>query len=252
MIQSHKLPSKVIKTVVISCTLGLSLAFSATVLAGTFGATYYNPRNPSRPVTRTGSGATRGGCEEATQAKVGTHAGLVALAPKEHVGRTSSTHPTFVWFVPDGKSYPMELTLYESGAKGRGKPIQTIQMQSSPGLMKWSLPADQPGLSVGKRYLWQVALICNPNRPSKDQWMEAEVEVVEAPADLKAALSTMNDPLKQAVLYSQAGLWYDAISETLRDANGKAVRLTLLEQLSQMESPEQRTQLRAVLVNEQL
>ena len=78
------------------------------------------------------------------------------------------------------------------------------------------------------------------------------MEVVEAPADLKAALSTTNDPLKQAVLYSQAGLWYDAISATLKDTNGKTVRLTLLEQLSQMESPEQRTQLRAVLVNEQL
>jgi Domain of Unknown Function (DUF928) len=209
----------------------------------------YNPRNPSRPKTPTGSWASRG-CETTQNSKAGNPSEglLTLLAPRNHIGLTGSSHPTFVWFVPEQKPYPVEFTLFEySREQGRGQKLQTIALQSSPGRMTLSLPKDQPGLTVGKTYVWQVALICSRNRPSRNIWTETVIEVSQLPTDLTAALAVTTEPLKRAELYAQAGFWYEALAETLKSPTAKPFRQTLVTDLGKLESPEQRKQLEAVL-----
>lgn len=205
----------------------------------------YVPHEPSKPVTVGGSTGTRGSCEETSQPT-----SLTLLAPQEHIGRTTSFHPTFAWYVPSQQPMATELTLFEYGPKGRGKEIKTFQLQSSPGMMQWRLPTSEPGLNVGKTYLWQVTLICNRLRPSQNPWMEALVEVTAAPSRLKTVLSQTTDPLQKAKAYAEAGFWYDALAETFDTPAARSFRLSLLEQLSRLETSQQKAQLEQIVANE--
>jgi hypothetical protein len=233
----------VFKTLVLISSVGyLSMMISSSALAG------YTPRNPSRPKTPTGSWASRG-CDTAQPSPTATapKGVLTLLAPRNHIGVTSSTHPTLVWFVPDQKPYPVELTLFEYGPQGRGQKLQTITLQSAPGRMTFSLPQDQPGLTMGKTYVWQVALMCSRNRPSRNIWTETVLQVGQLAPDLQAALATTTDSLKRAELYAQAGFWYEALAETLKSPTAKSFRQTLITDLGKLESPEQQQQLETAM-----
>lgn len=215
---------------VASCVTSLLLAQGQAALAG------YDPPPEQRPPSGyTTSSGTRGGCSGSEGLP------LTVLAPEKHVGQTVSVHPTFAWFVPDFKPKPLEFTLHEYGSDGKPKPVQKIGLQSSPGIMKLSLPEDKPGLVRGKRYLWQVAILCNPNYPSSDVVANAEIEVVEMPPPLKRQLSTTSDRLEMANLYTRAGLWYDALREAIGSAEDSRlgeVASTLLKELASLEEQE--------------
>lgn len=218
------------------CTLSLWSSLTPIAIAQ-----YRRPSQPSAPRrgTTTPTGV-RGGC--GGEAKVP----LTALAPVQHVGQTTSTHPTVAWFVPDQNPYPIELTLFEASAKGRGKTLYTTRLAGAAGIMSFTLPSDQPPLTSGKQYIWQVAMICNPNRPSQDRWVETLVEVVPMPSDLKTKLAKTRDSLQRSQLYAQSSLWYDALAEALKAPSANAAHLDLLKTLSQMEVPEHQTRLAAI------
>jgi hypothetical protein len=230
---------------VISCTLGCLLMMVPSALAGydpgspsspatstgTTGTRAYNPPpNPSRPSGPTGSSGTRGGCEASGDTS------LTPLAPVSHVGRTTAIRPTFAWFVPEAKAYPVKFYLYEYSNEGKGDLIEQIDLQSKPGIMQLQLPETSPELKVGQKYSWQVALICKANRPSADLIAEAVVEVAAMPDSLKSTLAKTTDTLKRSQLYAQAGFWYDAMAETLKDAKAKPFQLNLLNELAQLET----------------
>ncbi len=213
-----------------SFVLCLSIVITQAALAE-----YQPPPDQRPPGGYTSTTGPRGGCE----ASQGTS--LTVLAPQRHVGRTVSTHPTFAWFVPDIKPFALEFTLYELNPGSVLKLAQKISLQSSPGIMQLSLPKDKPGLAVGQRYLWQVAMICDHNHPSSDLVAKAEIEVVEMPPDLKRTLFTEMDRLKIADLHAEAGLWYDALHAALeptKDSRLGEVASTLLENLAKLEEPE--------------
>ncbi|MEC4813512.1 MAG: DUF928 domain-containing protein [Scytonema sp. PMC 1069.18] len=217
------LPKNLINKPLLSCLLTLELT--------TVALAYNPPKNPSRPKEPVGSNSTRtNGCS----AKAPTS--LTALAPTGHIGRTVSQQPTFAWFVPETKPYNMEFTLYEYGESGRGKEIQSIELQSTPGIMTISLSKEKITLTAGNKYLWQIALLCDLNNPAKDLVAETVIEVVKIPADLANTLTKTTDHIKRAQIYADAGFWYDAMAEALKDPNSKAFRLKMLTKLSQLET----------------
>ncbi len=210
-----------------SFALALFLLLTTTALAA-----YKPPANPSRPRTATGSNSSRNnGCTGNAQTS------LTALAPLAYVGQTVSPQPTFAWFVPDAQNRNIEFSLYEYTGNGKSKLLHRIQQPStSSRIMKLLLPGEKASLAVGNKYWWQVALLCNPNHPSEDLLVKAEIEVVATPIDLKNALSQTKEPLKRADLYAEKGLWYDALAETLDNPANKASTLKLLEELSKFET----------------
>ncbi|MUG96615.1 DUF928 domain-containing protein [Scytonema sp. UIC 10036] len=217
---------KLINKLLLSSVLILSLVVATTALAD-----YKPPANPSRPRGSTGSNGTRtNGCFGTAQTT------LTALAPTSHSGQTSSSEPVFAWFVPDSEQREMELSLYEYVANGKGKRLQRVQLQSKLGIMSTSFAKEKLSLSVGQKYLWQIALLCNPNRPSQDLVAEAEIQVVAMPSQLMNALSRTTEPLKRAELYAEAGFWYDALGEALKEPQNKAYILKLLEELRKLEA----------------
>lgn len=223
----------------LSSIFTLSLLFTTTAIAvsqppkkPTTIAVYKPPKKPSKPKNPPSSnGARTGGCTGTTQTS------LTALAPLAYVGQTVSMQPTFAWFVPDVQSREMELSIYEY-TNGKAKLIHKMRSQSTPGIVHVSLAQEKVSLSVGQKYVWQIALLCNPNHPSEDLVVRAEIEVVPIPSRLTNALSQTTEPNKRAELYAEEGLWYDALGETLNNSTNKASTLKFLEQLSKLEEQE--------------
>lgn len=199
----------------------LLLAVAPVAIAG-----YVPPRTQKPPSDYSKSGGVRG----CPQDKIA----LTVLAPKKYVGQTTSAHPTFTWFVSN--SYPVEFRLFEFKPNGEPQEIVTpISLQSS-GISRYSLPQNQPGLTVGQKYLWQVSIKC----PQGDLIEAAEFTVVQMPS-MSNPLSTKKDGLEKVTLYAEAGLWYNALEEALKFAQDKKlgkVGANLLQDLAKSEEPD--------------
>ncbi|MGA7934820.1 MAG: DUF928 domain-containing protein, partial [Kovacikia sp.] len=199
----------------LGCVLGIYLATVPVALAR-----YRPPQGP--PPQGTSVGGRRGAC--AGNQKIG----LTALAPSSHVGQTSSTRPTFIWYMPlpapqadpqAAKRPPvsLEFRLYKAGETD-GKPLyqatlQGTAEQSTAPIMPFSLPQTAPELAIGQRYVWRVIWLCDPSYPSRVSIAQSEIEVVPLSAKLKNQLSETRDRATRVDLYAEAGLWYDALGE---------------------------------------
>ncbi len=218
---THRLKRRTIYSIGIA-TLLLSVALWIASVAL---VKYRPPKPPSAP-KENGTNATRGGCE--SNASVG----LSPLVPFSRVGQTSTQHPTFTWFMPDRSPYPLQLRLFTS----TGQPLYRTQMQSQPGMMQFSLPQDQPGLAIGQSYRWQVVLVCNPNAPSMNVVAAAEIAVVKPSSALQTQLAAAQTPQQRIDLYTESGLWYDAIAEVRKSPQSQSAVLELLDSLATSEA----------------
>lgn len=163
---------------------------------------------------------------------------LILITPNGQSGQTVSTRPTFAWFVRDAAPVPLTFRLYEQDGD-RFVLVQAIKddrLRSAPGIMVLSAEDGLPALTVGKRYRWQVELVCNPSRPSSNLFAEAAIEVVPLQAGLKTQLARSRDHLDRAKLYAQANLWYDvlktAFTPALSTTRLQALRLSVLDQVA--------------------
>lgn len=193
------------------------------------------PDDPPPQTTGT-SGGSRG-CETQTETALSSIPALILLAPTQRFGQTTATHPTFAWFMRDSGSWQMEFRIYEyDPTTQQSKLIEEIkdeQFKSSPGIMALSLSSSK--LSIGKKYLWQVELVCDSNRPSSNPFAMAALEVVPVPPELKTKLPHTHDKFGRATLYSQANLWYDVLGTVLAAADEprlRALKFSLLEQVA--------------------
>lgn len=221
-----------LNSIIASCILASALAITTVVRAE-----YKPPTSQKPPTGKTTGTISRGGCSGGAES-------LTALAPYSHVGQTSSPHPTLAWFVPDSQSYAMEVRLDKYDPSGDRTRLRTVQLQSQPGIMVLSLSEQK--LSTG-RYRWQVVILCNPNRPSSALVVEADIDVVDRPADLADALSAAR-PLTRVNLFAESGLWYDALGEALR-AEEPTIQALLadLAALEASSAPAQHEKLKQIL-----
>ncbi|KAM3114906.1 DUF928 domain-containing protein [Phormidesmis sp. 146-33] len=197
-------------------------------------AKYRPPKTPSTP-KGTGTNTTRGGsCDSSgnPRSERRPEVGLTPLAPLSHIGQTTSQHPTFVWFVPDRQSYPLQFRLFTA----TGQRLHTTEMQSQPGIMQVSLPQTQPGLATGQSYVWQVVLVCNPKAPSMSVVATAEIAVIKPSAALQTQLTTTQTPQQRINLYAESGLWYDALAEARTNPQNQVAISDLLNSLASSEA----------------
>jgi len=191
---------------------GILLSQSAVALAI---GKYIPPEERSQPSGYTRSTGSRGQCRN--DAKIP----LTLLAPYTHVGQTASKHPLLAWYVSREDSLPMQLSIYEQEENKRPKLLYSLELETKPGIMKVALPENQPILERGRRYIWEVAIICNPNLPATHIVASAEIEVV--------AEANQGD---------RASLWYDVLKLSLNNADKGQLTpesANLLRQLAQLE-----------------
>jgi hypothetical protein len=167
---------------------------------------------------------------------------LTILAPKKYVGQTASVYPTFAWFISN--SYEVEFRLFQFDTNNQPKQIgEPITLQNAPGIQSLSLPETQPALTVGQRYLWQIAISC----PQGDLIERAEFTVIQMSSNLSTKLSSAKDQLEKSKLYGEAGLWYDSFREALNFLqNNKSSKIVsnLLQNLAKSEEPRATEQLK--------
>ncbi|MCS6812267.1 MAG: DUF928 domain-containing protein [Cyanobacteria bacterium] len=170
----------------------------------------YVPPNRGTP-TRGIRGAGSRGCSippSAAKYNASKLVQLTLLVPSDHVGQTVSSHPSFYWHVSAVPSVPMEFSLVQPGV---AMPLLVKQVTvTKPGVVELTLPPNHPGLKVGSRYRWSVALVCNSDRRSNDVFAQSWIErVATTPEGVTQASNAT--PAQQAELYAKAGLWYDAL-----------------------------------------
>ena len=200
-------------------------------IAPTATAEYKKPKTTSAPdSSTTTSTATRGGCINSTDSKLS----LTAIAPYSHVGQTTSTHPTFSWFIPDSEYFPLEFHLEEYTAQ-RPKTVYKQKLVSKPGMMSLSLPQSSSGLTIGKKYRWKVVMRCTRYKAVVTM---AEIEVVAPTSKLKTAFEQTSGIGRIVDLYSSTGLWYDALEMTLSAADVHRIELQnqLIQELASSET----------------
>jgi hypothetical protein len=224
-------------TFVTSCLLCLSLGINYAALAEyKKPSTTQNDAPQGESTTITG---IRGGgsCSEGATTK------LTALAPYSHTGHSVSQHPTFAWYVPDTGSYPVQFRLYEydtASQNAKGKNIVKETLSSSKGIMTYTLPSNLSPLTVGKTYIWQVVVICNPNSPSQSLMVSSEMKIVNAPPEIATQLNNTKDRAIASDLYAKAGIWYDALAQVVNMPNNpqtQSLTTQLIEQLAAIEQP---------------
>lgn len=212
-----------------SCLTGCLTCLLMTVTTSTV-AEYKKPSTTSAPDSKTTtSAASRGGCLNKNNTE------LTAIAPYSHIGQTTSTHPTFAWFIPDGEYFPLEFHLLEDTGKAKPKTIYKQNLASSPGIMYLTLPKNQPDLAVGKKYRWQVVMRCTRYLAVVAM---AEMEVIAPTPEFETELSKTSGTARRADVYAQTGLWYDALKISLEAAEFQRAELQnkLIQELIALET----------------
>lgn len=187
----------------------------------------YTAPNRGQPQRTSGTGAR--GCND------GTPVGLNLLVPNDHVGLTSSGHPTFLWYLSQPPEAALEFSLVKPG---EAQPLFVTQIQpESAGMVAMTLPEDLPALEPGEKYRWSVSVICNAQRRSGDVFAQAWIERVELPAAMAEQLKAATSEAQKAGIYAQAGYWFDALNAMYNtyttqpeNTSVKDAMLSLLEQ----------------------
>lgn len=202
----------------------------------------YRPPANSRIPRRNHSGGGVRGCGN----------NIAAIAPRlSAIGQTISTRPTLVWYNDSENAEPLELHLYryqsddaaENTADSNAVEPVFIRAigNSQKGYMSYTLPESEPGLRVGETYFWQVVLYCDPDLEEVGMWTAADIQVVPDSTGITAQLS--DDVLGNAQLYSDSGLWYEAIAQVYNATTpaSKSFRQTLLLDLADSEAETEAT-----------
>ncbi len=190
------------------------------------GALKYTPPKTTGGSRMDGDGGSRGSGEKLPS--------LYVLVP-EHLALTTQAQPSLFWFQTLPSKAQFELTLTEPK---KAKPLLNIGGGSAEkaGIRSVSLARYNVSLAPGVAYQWSVALIADPKNRSKDVIASGMIKRVEEPAELSEKVTSAS-PADRAVLFAQAGYWYDAlqaisaaIAAQPKNAELHQLRASLLEQ----------------------
>ncbi|MFN6482464.1 MULTISPECIES: DUF928 domain-containing protein [unclassified Nostoc] len=155
---------------------------------------------------------------------------LTQLAPQTFVGKTASTRPMLAWYMSSSQNARFRLFEFDSANTvkqiGQVKEIPTIV-----GINKLKLPLDYPELTVGKTYLWQIAIDCENDTIIR----RAEFTVTNSQSLAKNKFTSIPESVNY---YAENELWYEALEKALEgSSNGKLGQTgaTLVKELAQSE-----------------
>ncbi|AFZ01062.1 protein of unknown function DUF928 [Calothrix sp. PCC 6303] len=155
---------------------------------------------------------------------------LTQLAPQTFVGKTASARPTFAWYMSSSQNVRFRLFEFNSAKSvkqlGKVQEIPTIV-----GINQLKLPLKYPELTVGKTYLWQIAIDCNNDTILN----QAEFTVIQPQSLPKSQFTTISERVNY---YAENELWYEAMEEALKatdNAKLGEIGTTLVQQLAQSE-----------------
>ena len=110
-------------------------------------------------------------------------------------------------YVPKNTAQSAELVVIDE----EGNPVysNTFAISNTHGIIKVELPKDA-GLTPGKEYIWQFAIVCDVSDRAADRFVTGMLKPVELTSELQSRLREAT-PLKQAQLYAEAGIWNETL-----------------------------------------
>lgn len=157
-----------------------------------------------RPTRRTGGGS-RGPCS------VPDKPPLTALVPETSTGRILSESPEFLFYVPFSltSGQVIEFVLKdEQSNKVHTANISAIATQ--PGITQLTLPPDIK-LEANQNYEWYFLVHCSTRNQEQFVYVNGMIQRVEQPVlERQLALVPVEDQIN---LYTDKGIWYDAVSQ---------------------------------------
>jgi hypothetical protein len=159
----------------------------------------YEPPRRSAPGGRIG-GSTRG---------AGIVPLLSALAP-DHTGLTAEEQPVLFWYLTKATNYPVEFTITDDQA---ARPLLETRLSGpfEAGMQRVRIADYGVRLTPDVPYRWFVALVIDPNSPSRDNIAGGTIERMVPPRALRGKLRRASEGQTPSI-YAEAGLWYDALT----------------------------------------
>ena len=136
---------------------------------------------------------------------------LTALVPINNKivwGKTTATHPEFLFYLPQGSE--IEFVLQDE----TDNYVYFTSRQILPerkGIVSISIPQTATPLENQKTYQWTLSVSCNNNDSESFVYVQGSMEKVALEPKINTQLQTANE-LEKAVIYAREGIWYDAIA----------------------------------------
>lgn len=173
----------------------LNLAYCSQANQG-----YVPPAKDQKQQKATSSGSR--GCS-------GEFVDIIPLVPTDHTPTTISANPNFLFLVKSKPNLPIYFSLVEPG---RVEPIWKSELTvERSGVLSVSTPQNV-NLDMGKEYVWNLKVVCNPRRPAENWYIRAVVQRVPLTAELAQKLVDADSESERAAILAGNGIWYDAIS----------------------------------------
>ncbi|MEA5465376.1 DUF928 domain-containing protein [Leptothoe sp. PORK10 BA2] len=133
---------------------------------------------------------------------------MTAVVPSDLYGLTVSARPSIMAYLPETRAHTAIFTLKDESQSVVYQ--QLVPLEGAAGILKISLPADAPELTVGEYYQWFITLQAEDYMTPGSPYVTAWIKRVDVASVIDRADFSAQDGLTQATVLAQAGIWYDA------------------------------------------
>lgn len=189
-------------SIAIVCTEILLILAASSLQAQ---AITFPPTEPRGAPTRTVGGGQRGGVS-----CLPSNPPLTPLTPDNNVVTTVAANPTLFLYVPTTEAKSAELTIVDTSSWQQVYQT-TVEVKGVPGIIKLNIP-ESVALKTDIKYLWKFSLVCNPEDPSRQQFVNGFIERTELNMEAKTKLAKAKEPLEKVEVYANAQVWQETLS----------------------------------------
>jgi Domain of Unknown Function (DUF928) len=132
---------------------------------------------------------------------------------------TTKSHPSFWFYIPHSSVVSAEFTLTE-WKKTESIYASSISISQTPGIIRIQIPEEAKSLQEEKWYEAKLSLRvrCRPGAPVKTEFKRSWIRRRPLNSALDRQINQAQSALQKAVVYADAGFWYDALK--VLDTNG--------------------------------
>jgi len=150
---------------------------------------------------------------------------VLARAPGNHTGLTLSRSPRLWWALDQKTDLPIQITIVDGDAI---EPLVRVELPGphAAGLHAFDLSSQGVELSPDVDYRWFVAIVVDPDRPSRNPVSAGSLRVAGA-SDARRASVGAADASARGNKFAELGLWYDAFDfyASLAEAHPEVAQL---------------------------
>lgn len=150
---------------------------------------------------------------------------VLARAPGDHTGLTLSPTPRLWWGLDQATERPIQITIVDGDAI---EPLLRVDLPGphAAGLHAFDLARHGVELSPGVDYRWFVAIVVDPDRPSRNPVSAGSLRVAASSDARRETLSSATASAR-GNKFAELGLWYDAFDfyASLAEAHPEVERL---------------------------